>query len=136
MDEDRVAGSAHQAKGKVETAAGRLTGDTKLTVEGKADEAAGTIRNAAGGAKDTARDVADDPKSEIEQLRATVNRLAAEPATPRLDAAAEAADRYGEQLDQALDVIRQHPLTAVGAAAAVGFLLGKLTSGNTYIHRS
>jgi len=135
MDEDRVAGSARQARGKVETAAGSLTGDTKLTVEGKTDEAAGVLRNDTGGVKGSVRDIADEPKSEVEHLRSEVDQLAAEPATPRLDAAAEAADRYGEQLDKALDVIRQRPLTAIGAAAAAGFLLGRLMSGNAYVYR-
>jgi uncharacterized protein YjbJ (UPF0337 family) len=135
MDEDRIAGSAQQAKGKAEAAAGRLTGETKLRVEGRADETAGTLRSTAGGIKDTSRGVADDPRSEVEQLRAKVKQLSTEPATPRLDAAAEAADHYGEQLDRALDVIRERPLAAVGAAAAVGFLLGRLMSGNSYVYR-
>jgi uncharacterized protein YjbJ (UPF0337 family) len=34
MDSDRVAGATQQAKGKVEATTGRLTGDTKLQVEG------------------------------------------------------------------------------------------------------
>jgi len=65
MDEDRIAGSAQQAKGKVEAAAGRLTGETKLRVEGRTDETAGMLRSSAGGVKDTASGVADDPRSEV-----------------------------------------------------------------------
>jgi uncharacterized protein YjbJ (UPF0337 family) len=56
MDKDRIKGSAEQAKGKVKEVAGKLTGDAKLEGEGKADKAAGKIRNAVGGIKDALRD--------------------------------------------------------------------------------
>ena len=55
MDKDRIKGSAQQAKGKVKEVAGTVTGDAKLESEGKADKAAGKIRNAIGGIKDTLR---------------------------------------------------------------------------------
>ena len=60
MDKDRIAGAAKQTKGAIKDAAGKLTGDTKLQAEGKADKAAGKVQNTAGGAKDTARDALDD----------------------------------------------------------------------------
>jgi uncharacterized protein YjbJ (UPF0337 family) len=136
MDSDRIAGAAQHAKGKTEIAAGQLTGDTKLQIDGRVDEAAGTLRNTAGGVKDTAREATDDPQSEVEQLRAEVERLSREPATPRLDAAVKAADRYGEKLDRYLDVIRERPLTATGIAAGAGFLIGRLMSRNKYVYRA
>ena len=55
MDKDRIAGIAKQAKGAVKDVAGKITGDTKLQAEGKADKAAGKIQNAVGGAKDAVR---------------------------------------------------------------------------------
>ena len=55
MDKDRIKGSAHQVKGTVKEVAGKVTGDAKLEGEGKADKAAGKIRNAVGGLKDTLR---------------------------------------------------------------------------------
>jgi uncharacterized protein YjbJ (UPF0337 family) len=55
MDKDRIKGSAQQVKGVVKEAAGKVTGDAKLEGEGKADKAAGKIRNAVGGLKDTLR---------------------------------------------------------------------------------
>ena len=135
MDSDRIAGAAQQAKGKVEAATGRLTGDTKLQVEGGYDQAVGTVRNTAGRAEDAAEAAKTEPQSEVEHLRAEVERLSAEPATPRLDAAARTADRYGQELDRYLDVVRERPLTAIGVAACAGFLLGRLISGNRYVYR-
>ena len=55
MDKDRVKGSAQKAKGAIKEAAGKATGDAKLTAEGRADKAAGAVRNAAGSAKDAIR---------------------------------------------------------------------------------
>jgi uncharacterized protein YjbJ (UPF0337 family) len=55
MDKDRIEGTAKQAKGAVEQAAGKVTGDAKLKAEGQADRTAGKVQNAVGGIKDAAR---------------------------------------------------------------------------------
>ncbi len=55
MDKDRIEGSAKQAKGAVKDAFGKMTGDTKLQAEGKADKAEGKVQNAVGGLKDKIR---------------------------------------------------------------------------------
>jgi uncharacterized protein YjbJ (UPF0337 family) len=55
MDNDRIKGSAEQAKGKVKEVAGKLTGDSKLETEGQADQVKGKVQNALGGIKDTLR---------------------------------------------------------------------------------
>ncbi|HEY8697852.1 MAG TPA: CsbD family protein [Rhizomicrobium sp.] len=60
MDNDRIKGMGDQAKGAVKDAAGKLTGDTKLQAEGKADKLKGKVENAVGGAKDAIREAADD----------------------------------------------------------------------------
>jgi len=41
MDNDRIKGSAEQAKGKVREVAGKVMGDAKLETEGKTDQAKG-----------------------------------------------------------------------------------------------
>ena len=56
MDSDRVEGMADKAKGSMKEAAGKLTGDSKLQAEGKVDKAEGAMKNAVGGAKDAIRD--------------------------------------------------------------------------------
>jgi uncharacterized protein YjbJ (UPF0337 family) len=56
MDNDRIKGMADQAKGAVKDAAGKVTGDSKLQAEGKADKLKGKVENAVGGAKDAIRD--------------------------------------------------------------------------------
>ena len=53
MDKDRIKGAAKQAKGTAKEVAGKLTGDAKLKVDGKADRVEGKLQNAVGSAKDT-----------------------------------------------------------------------------------
>jgi uncharacterized protein YjbJ (UPF0337 family) len=58
MDNDRIAGSAKQAKGAVKEAAGKVLGDSKLVADGKSDKVEGKIQNAVGGAKDALKKAA------------------------------------------------------------------------------
>ena len=52
MNDDRVEGSMKKMKGDVKEGVGKLTGDSKLEAEGKADKVGGKIQNAVGGLKD------------------------------------------------------------------------------------
>ena len=56
MNEDRIEGSARTIGGKVQEAAGRLTGDAKTRVEGEVNEAAGRAQDLYGQARDAAAD--------------------------------------------------------------------------------
>lgn len=57
MNKDRIEGTAKQAKGAIEVAAGKVLGDAKLVAEGEQDKAVGKLQNAAGGVKDALKDV-------------------------------------------------------------------------------
>jgi uncharacterized protein YjbJ (UPF0337 family) len=59
MDKDRIEGAAHQAKGAVKEAAGKVIGDKKTQAEGASEKAAGKVQNAVGGAKDAVRNATD-----------------------------------------------------------------------------
>jgi uncharacterized protein YjbJ (UPF0337 family) len=56
MDREHIKGIADKVKGAVKDMVGKLTGDEKMQAEGKMDKAKGAAHNAAGDAKDTARD--------------------------------------------------------------------------------
>ena len=60
MNKDRIEGSVEQAKGKVKEVAGKVTGDSKLENEGKAQQVAGKVQNTVGGLKDTVKEAVDD----------------------------------------------------------------------------
>jgi uncharacterized protein YjbJ (UPF0337 family) len=55
MDQDRINGAADQTKGAVKEGAGKITGDTKLKVEGQLDKAKGQVESTVGKAKDEIR---------------------------------------------------------------------------------
>ncbi len=55
MDKEHVKGAADKAKGALKDAAGKMTGDTRLQVEGKFDKMKGAAHQALGDAKDAAR---------------------------------------------------------------------------------
>lgn len=59
MDQDRIKGSANQAKGKIKETFGKVTGDAKLESEGKMDNIAGKVQNTVGGIKDKIRESTD-----------------------------------------------------------------------------
>jgi uncharacterized protein YjbJ (UPF0337 family) len=53
MDKARVLGAGKQMIGSIKEMVGKLTGDAKLKVDGKADRVEGKLQNAVGSAKDT-----------------------------------------------------------------------------------
>ena len=57
-DHDRIEGAAKNIGGKIKEGVGKVTGDTKMQAEGKADQVEGKVQNAVGGAKDSLRDKA------------------------------------------------------------------------------
>jgi uncharacterized protein YjbJ (UPF0337 family) len=57
--EAAMSGNADDAKGRVKEAAGALTGDDDLKREGKGDQAAGKVKNAAESVKDKVEDAVD-----------------------------------------------------------------------------
>jgi uncharacterized protein YjbJ (UPF0337 family) len=57
MDKDRIAGSVKHVVGSIREAAGKVLGDHKTQVEGKAQKAEGKLQNAVGGMKDKAREI-------------------------------------------------------------------------------
>ena len=105
MDENRVEGAARNIGGKIEDAAGNLTGDNKLKADGMADKVAGSAQRTYGQAADTVRDAANNAGDYGSQL---------------LDQIEEAGDMIAEQIDQ-------RPITALLIAAGVGFLLALAT---------
>lgn len=56
MDKMRAEGMGQKMAGKAKETAGKLTGDSKLKAEGKADQAVGGAKNALGGMKDAVKD--------------------------------------------------------------------------------
>lgn len=56
MNKDRIDGTIKQVAGAAKEMAGKVTGDTKLKVEGKVEKMAGKAQNAAGKLQDKLKD--------------------------------------------------------------------------------
>ena len=110
MDKDRIVGSAKEFAGRAEGAVGDLAGDAQTQTSGKAREAAGTVQNLDGQAKDAVRDAADTATSY----------------------AKDAYDNSGDTLrdgSQALSKkVQDNPLGALLVAGGIGFALALLMS--------
>lgn len=98
MDNDRIAGSAKEWAGKAEGALGDAVGDADTQARGRAREAAGTVQNLFGQAKDVARDAAD----------------------------AAASYPRGDGTEAVVRLVNQNPIGGLLSAAAVGFGLALL----------
>src|SRR6516225_160469 len=100
MDTDRIAGSAKDFAGKVESAAGDIAGDAKTQASGRAREAAGTVQNLYGQAKDAARYAKNAYGNSGDALRGGSDALAAK--------------------------VRENPLGSLVIAGGIGFALALL----------
>ena len=98
MTDDRLSGRAKNIGGQVEEGFGRVTGDEKTQLQGKAKQAEGTLQDVYGQAKETA-----------------------------VDAAGAIRDRASEASDFLRMTIEERPFTAAAIALAIGFLIGRLS---------
>lgn len=112
MDKDRIAGSAKDFAGKIEGAAGDAIGDAKTQASGRAREAAGTVQNLYGQAKDAARDATDTAVNYAKDAY----KIAAES-----DALRDGSQAVSKK-------VQENPLGALMVAGGIGFALALLMS--------
>lgn len=108
MDKDRIVGAAKDIAGKVEGAAGDIADNAKVSASGRAREAAGTMQNLYGQAKDTVRDASD---------------AAASFASNAVEAG---SDTYQQGARAVARQVSDNPLGALLLAGGIGFALGML----------
>jgi ElaB/YqjD/DUF883 family membrane-anchored ribosome-binding protein len=85
-------------------------------------------------AYDNIRDMRDDTRAELARLRAQVADLMEDRVNPALSEAASRAGRAAKRAgaythdgaDAVSERVRDQPLAAIGVAAAVGYLLGRI----------
>src|SRR5215470_14465095 len=97
MTDDRISGTAKNIGGQVEEGFGRVTGDVKMQVHGKARQAEGALQDLYGQAKETAT-----------------------------DAAGAIRESAGEAGDFLRTTIEERPYTTAAIALGIGFLIGRL----------
>lgn len=82
----------------------------------------------------TIQDTTDDAKAQIAQLRRQVESLMSDRVTPALadaagraeTAARQSLDYTKEQAEAISERVRSQPLIAIGFAAGIGYLVGRL----------
>jgi len=103
MTDDRISGTAKNIGGQVEEGFGRVTGDAKMQVQGKARQAEGALQDLYGQAKETAADAA-------EAIR----------------------ESAGEAGDFLRTTIEERPYTTAAIALRIGFLIGRFGRRSDY----
>lgn len=68
VDADRIKGIAHQVKGALIQGFGDIVGNPHLAADGMAERLAGKAQNAAGSARDLAREEAEKQRAAVEHL--------------------------------------------------------------------
>jgi uncharacterized protein YjbJ (UPF0337 family) len=108
MDKDRIAGSAKDVAGKVEGAVGDMAGNAHAQTAGRAREAAGSVQNLYGQAKDAARDAGD---AAVSYAR---------------DAYENSGDTLRDGSQVVAKKVQDNPLGALLIAGGIGFALAML----------
>jgi uncharacterized protein YjbJ (UPF0337 family) len=108
MDKDRIAGTAKDFAGKVETSVGEMTGDADSQASGRLREAAGTAQNLYGQAKDAARDATDAATNYAKQ------------------AYENSGDTFRDGSEALARKVRDNPIGSVLIAGGIGFALALL----------
>jgi uncharacterized protein YjbJ (UPF0337 family) len=139
MDWNEVEGNWKRVKGKVKETWGKLTDSDLTAIGGHREELEGKLQERYGYTKDRVRKEIDDwqrsiafdlnrtgdattdqieaIRNDIQNLASTVSRIANE----QLD---RAQNKAVDATNQAEEVIRQNPLSAVAIAFGLGFVFG------------
>jgi uncharacterized protein YjbJ (UPF0337 family) len=97
-NEDRVAGAANEAAGRMEQGFGRATGDARSQVEGTIRQAAGAVQNLYGQAREAAGEATRSVQERTAPMEEAIRNL-----------------------------IEKRPYTAVAMALAAGWVLGRMS---------
>jgi uncharacterized protein YjbJ (UPF0337 family) len=96
--DDKTSASAKAAEGKLQAAAGELTGDEKMKLEGEAKQLQAKVIDAAGDLKDKVQDVAGDLSEKAHDVAGDLSEMAHDVADDLKDKAHDAASAIGNAL--------------------------------------
>lgn len=119
MAENQMEGAARNVGGKVESAVGNLTGDTKTKADGKIDQVAGQAQRAYGDAKDAVSSAADQAQSKLGDVAKQVSDQASQLGGQAYEQGSKAAKYVG-------DYVSNEPVAVMLGVAALGMLVGYL----------
>jgi uncharacterized protein YjbJ (UPF0337 family) len=103
MNEDRFTGTAKTVAGKAEEGFGRVAGDTKTELQGKARQIEGDLQNLYGQARDKAAEAAEVVRESASDMDDFIRKT-----------------------------IEQRPYTTAAVALGIGFLIGRFAHRDHY----
>jgi uncharacterized protein YjbJ (UPF0337 family) len=115
MSENRINAGFQEAAGKVEDAAGGVTGDASLQAEGKMDQTIGSLKRGYSAASDRLGDAGRATRDAAQ----TAGNQAGAMAGKAYDAGVDAGQRMSE-------VVKSSPLSWLIGAIAIGYGIGFL----------
>src|SRR4051812_19666104 len=113
MNENRFAGTAKNAGGRIEQGFGRATGDVKTEVEGAFKQATGAAQDAYGQAKSAAGEAYGQAKEAVG------------------DAARSVQEQAAPMEEFLRNVIESRPYTSVAVALGIGWFIGRWGDNRT-----
>jgi len=142
MDWNQVEGNWKQVRGNVKRHWGKLTDSDLTAIGGRREELEGKIQERYGYTKDRVRkeieEWYDSLRSELDQnrkewtdqldaIRADLERLTSSVSRVANTQIERAQDKAVEAAQQAEEVVRRNPMSALAIAFGVGFLFGAFT---------
>lgn len=124
MDSNRVEGSVEQMKGAAKEFAGDALGDSKLSMEGKADQVAGKVQNTIGGIADTVSQAGNDALKVAKDATSDISEQVSDAAS----AATKQVKTFASELE---NMGRSNPLGTIAVAVVVGVVIGMLGRGRS-----
>ena len=135
MDWTRVEGNWKQMRGRVKERWGKLTDDDLTAIAGRRDQLEGMIQERYGYARERARREIEDwyrsmesnLSEQIESLRAGIQSLASTVDRIAKGQMPHARARAIGAINEAEEAVKRNPLSALGIALGLGFLIGVFT---------
>lgn len=128
MDDNRITGAARNVEGKIEDAAGALSGDVATQIRGKIEQGVGEIQAVIGKAKDAGATMADAASSFVKQATTTGAKAASALQDAAKKASSDANEIGGRVYEDARRAsqslarsVEEQPLAALLVAAAIGY---------------
>ncbi len=99
---DKINAAAKSAEGHLQSAAGELTGDERMKLEGEGKQLQAKVMDAAGDLKDKAQDMVSDLGDKVQDVAGDLGEKVQDVAGDLGDKAKEAADAIGGAIGHAL----------------------------------
>ena len=135
MEWTRVEGNWKQMRGRVKERWGKLTDDDLTAIAGRRDQLEGLIQERYGYAREKARREIEDwyrsmesnLSEQIESLRAGIQSLASTVDRIAKEQMPHARAKAIGAVNEAEEAVKRNPLSALGIALGLGFLIGVFT---------